>query len=171
MAIINKTRHNFGFHEIEASIPLHALIRKLILSPVKTDRTIERSATRPPRRANAPLSEVASATATTNAGRPTLQDSCPAQDHHKAKIGDHFGDPTIRISAVGIPHIATIPAPVNRIIKYNRVSRPNQNAVAIANSGIPNRRSFTNRIGRHCGCRRPEGRLPEQERSLDPENF
>ena len=87
----------------------------------------------------------------------------------KAKIGDHFVILQSEFPQLGY-RIATIPAPVNRSsnIAMSIAPQPKQLPSRIARSEPS--RSFTNRIGRHCGCGGGQKADCQQERNLDPKN-
>jgi hypothetical protein len=72
MKIKNKIRSNLGFQTKPDKIPAQDLIRKLILSPAKTEIIRDRNAKTAVKFANLPLKLTANATAHMNAGRLTF---------------------------------------------------------------------------------------------------
>ena len=84
LTIRKEYRKNFGFHNKPASIPLHALITKLIRSPVKAVAIIEIKAKNPDKMPALFLIPTAMETKTQNRGK-ILQYNPQVPYLHKAK--------------------------------------------------------------------------------------
>ena len=69
---MSSTLLNFGRQTKAASVPAHALIKKLILSPANTEMIIVIKANKAEGFAMCPGADTASEIITTNTGRPTF---------------------------------------------------------------------------------------------------